>query len=118
MLADGFGPAVPVFRVHDFAESLAYYCQTLGFEIEWQEATRSAYISRGACTILLTVDDQSQSGMWVRAEANNVNVLFEEYLVAGAKIAKSPTDFGSSLEMQIEDLDGNILSLWEIRAEP
>ncbi|MEZ2346498.1 glyoxalase superfamily protein [Terriglobus sp. RCC_193] len=106
-----FNQATPAFRVRDLDESVDYYCDVLGFQIQWNHKDRCACISRGACTILLTVDAPIEPGMWVRVAVSDVPALFDQYLVAGAKIASPPTDVGWGLEMQVEDLAGNILRL-------
>ena len=40
-----------------------------------------------------------------------VEGLFEEYRGKGARIRQGPTNFSWALEMQVEDLDGNVLRL-------
>ena len=45
-----------VLRVRDVAESVVYYCETLGFEKDWQSDDAAvAQVSRGGVSLLLIV---------------------------------------------------------------
>ncbi len=104
-----FGKAVPVFRVADVRASVKYYEEALGFSIAPWSDDSFASVARGDCNIFLTSDKQSQPRMWVWVGVENVRALHAEYEQSGAKIRNPPNNFEWALEMQIEDLDGNVI---------
>ena len=109
-LTNSLGSATPVFRVKDVEASIAYYRNALGFELRW-DWDGFACVARDKCSIFLTSDNQSQPRMWVWIGVQDVRVLHGEYVTSGAKIRNPPENFEWALEMQIEDLDGNVLRL-------
>lgn len=108
---DGFGSPMPVFRVKDVDASIAYYQNALGFELRWRAGDRFACVARDKCSIFLTDDNQSQPRMWVWIGVQDVRTLHGQYVTSGAKIRNPPNNFEWALEMQIEDLDGNVLRI-------
>ena len=106
-----FGPATPVFRVTDVAASVAYYTQALGFEVRFQWSDDFACVARGHCQIFLTGDNQSQPRMWVWIGVQDVRALHSQYATSGARVRNPPNNFEWGLEMQVEDLDGNVLRI-------
>ncbi len=106
-----FGSAVPVFRVKDVEASIAYYCDILGFELRWGSGDGFACPAREKCSLFLTNDNQSQGRVWVWIGGEDVGALHAEYLKSGAKVRNPPNNFEWALEMQIEDLDGNVLRI-------
>jgi len=109
-MAKPFGSAVPILPVKDFAASLAYYTEKLGFQHDWGERG-IASVSRGDCTILLTEWAQGKPGTWVWIGVDDAGALHEELVARGAKIRVPPTNYRWAFEMQVEDLDGNVLRL-------
>jgi catechol 2,3-dioxygenase-like lactoylglutathione lyase family enzyme len=99
-----FGAPVPVFRVKDVDASITYYLNALGFELRWRANEGFACVAREECTIFLTNDNQSQPRMWVWIGVQDVRELHAKYETSGAKILWA-------LEMQVEDLDGNVLRI-------
>ena len=53
----------------------------------------------------------AQPRMWIWIGVPNVRTLHSQYLTSGAKIRNPPNNFLWALEMQIEDLDGNVLRI-------
>ena len=108
-----FGGVTPVLRVRDVAASLDYYVRVLGFRINFQfpkpEEPYFASVSRGKCGLFLSAGDQGNPGSWVWIDGKDVDALYEEYRASGAKIRNPPTNYSWALEMQVEDLDGNVL---------
>ena len=100
----------PVLRVADLEASISYYVDKLGFHINWQYP-KMADVERGRTSIFLSVGDQGHPGSWVWIGVNNVEALHEEYLASGAKIRNPPNNYEWALEMQVEDLDGNVLRI-------
>jgi catechol 2,3-dioxygenase-like lactoylglutathione lyase family enzyme len=108
---DNFGSPVPVFRVKDVSASIAYYVDSLGFNLQWRANDGFACVARGECSIFLTDDNQSQARMWIWIGVPDVRALHSQYVTSGAKIRNPPNNFLWALEMQIEDLDGNVLRI-------
>lgn len=106
-----FHPAAPILRVADLRASLAYYIDNLGFELDWEAEGTIASVTRDRCCLFLTDGDQSQPGTWVWIGVADAEALHAELLAKGAKIRQAPTNFHWALEIQVEDLDGNVLRL-------
>jgi len=104
------GGVTPVLRVRDAAASRDYYVQALGFKVDFQTGDFVS-VSRGRCNLFLCAGDQGNPGSWVWIDGKDVEALYEEYKKTGAKIRHPPTNYSWALEMQVEDLDGNILRL-------
>ena len=104
------GGVTPVLRVRDVAASRDYYVECLGFQVNF-EAEDFVSVSRGKCCLFLCAGDQGNPGSWVWIDGKDVDALYEEYKNSGAKIRHPPTNYSWALEMQVEDLDGNILRL-------
>jgi hypothetical protein len=109
-VASNLGPAAPIFRVADVRASVAYYIDSLGFAVDW-DAGGMVSVSRGRCSIMLTEWDQSQPRMWIWVGVHDAAALHEELLSRGARVRHPPTNYYWALEMQVEDLDGNVLRL-------
>lgn len=110
-----FGGVTPVLRVASVAASLEYYTQALGFSLDWKvpedRAPFFASVSRGRCGLFLSEGDQGHAGAWVWIDGVDVEKVFEEFKASGAKIRNPPTNYEWALEMQVEDLDGNVLRI-------
>jgi len=109
--SNDFGSPMPVFRVKDVDASIAHYRDALGFELRWRAGESFACVARQKCSIFLTDDNQSQARMWVWIGVEDVRSLHEQYVASGARVRNPPNNFEWALEMQIEDLDGNVLRL-------
>lgn len=105
-----FGAITPVLRVANAMASREYYVRALGFSVNF-ESEDFVSISRGGCSLFLCEGDQGHPGSWVWIDGQDVDAVYEEYLASGAKIRHPPTNYSWALEMQVEDLDGNILRL-------
>ncbi len=106
-----FGSAAPILRVASLAASVEYFVTVLGFKIDWEEAPVIASLSRDRCCLFLVEGDQGHPGSWAWVGVADVVALFEELRAKGARIRHPPTNYYWGLEMQIEDLDGNVLRL-------
>lgn len=105
-----FEGVCPILRVESVAASLEYYVQRLGFKIDWQTPI-FASVSRGKCHIFLSKGDQGHPGSWVWIGVEDAVALFAEYQASGAKLRHPPTNYDWALEIQVEDLDGNVLRM-------
>jgi predicted enzyme related to lactoylglutathione lyase len=95
--------------VADVRPSVKYYEEALGFSIAPWSDDSFASVARGDCNIFLTSDKQSLPRMWIWIGVEDVRTLHAEYEQSGAKIRNPPNNFEWALEMQIEDLDGNVI---------
>ena len=105
-----FGGVTPVLRVSNVNLSTDYYVHILGFRINFR-TPGFVSVGRGQCSLFLCEGDQGNPGSWVWIDAKDVEALHEEYRASGAKIRNPPTNYPWALEMQVEDLDGNVLRL-------
>lgn len=105
-----FGKAIPVFRVADVPASVDYYVDILGFHRLWGYPD-FASVARDGCNIFLCQGDQGHVGSWTWIGVNDAAALADELRARGARIRHPPTNFPWALEMQVEDLDGNVLRL-------
>jgi len=65
-----------------------------------------ASVSRNRCSLMLCEGDQGNPGTWVWIGAEDVESLFAEYKLTGAKVRHPPTNYAWAYEMQIEDPNG------------
>lgn len=107
----GFCPPQPIFRVKDVDASIAYYRDALGFELRWRANEGFACVARGNCSLFITDDNQSQPRMWIWIGVEDVRQVHAAYMKSGAKVRNPPNNFEWALEMQVEDLDGNVLRI-------
>jgi catechol 2,3-dioxygenase-like lactoylglutathione lyase family enzyme len=105
-----FGGAAPIFRVARLAASLEYYVTVLGFIIDWEERG-IASISRDRCCLFLCQGDQGHPGAWTWIGVGDADAVYEQLRAKGARIRHVPTNYHWALELQVEDLDGNVLRL-------
>ncbi len=110
-MCEGFGKAIPVFRVANLRASIDYYVNVLGFKLDWGDPAMFASVSRDRCTLFLCEGDQGNTGAWTWIGVGDAEALCEEFRGKGAKIRNPPTNFQWAYEMQVEDLDGNVLRL-------
>lgn len=110
-----FGGVAPVLRVSDVTASVDYYTRALGFHDNFkfpdETAPFFASLSRGRSNLFLCEGDQGNPGSWVWIDGVNVETVYDEYRASGAKIRNPPMNYEWALEMQIEDLDGNVLRI-------
>lgn len=109
-MPESFGSAIPVLRVKDVDASIAYFTVNLGFELRWRAGDGFACVARDKCSLFLTSGNHSQP-MWVWIGVQSVRSLHEQYIASGARILNPPNNFEWALEMQVEDLDGNVLRI-------
>ena len=110
-----FGGVTPVLRVESVVASIDYYTRALGFHVNFKFPNESApffaSVSRGRCELFLSEDDQGNPGSWVWIDGVEVEKVYEEFRASGARIRNPPTNYEWALEMQVEDLDGNVLRI-------
>lgn len=105
----GLGPAIPIFRVNDLDDSIAYYVERLGFELQWRDDPLAS-VGRDRTSIMLSKGDQGHPGTWVWIAARDVDELYDELQVRGAHLRHRPTNYPwGSRECQVTDPDGHVL---------
>ena len=105
-----FGGATPILRVADFAASLAFYVDALGFGVDWKEDMGYAGLRRGRATLMLCADDQGQPGTWCYIGVDDVDALFDELQGKNVPVRHPPTNYPwGARELQIADPDGHVL---------
>lgn len=105
------GGAAPIFRVEDLSASLRYFVDQLGFSIDWDYRPYIASVTRDRCCIFLSQGDQGHPGAWTWIGVGDAELLHTELRSRGARIRQRPTNHRWALEMQVEDLDGNVLRI-------
>jgi len=103
---------VPVMPVKSLKDSLTFYTESLGFQLDWggEEGKLIGSVSRDGCTIMLSEMHGEKKPNWVWIGLTD-DTLFDEYKTKGIKIVQEPKNHAWAYEMQIEDIDGNILWL-------
>lgn len=104
-----FHTASPILRVTKLENSLDYYQYKLGFSVDWVHKNNFASVTRGKANILLCEGDQGQGKAWIYIGVGDTEQLFQEYKRSGAFIRQEPTNFFWAMEMQVEDIDGNVI---------
>ena len=105
-----FKCAVPILNVKNFAISLDYYVNKLGFHKKWDwgEPPTFGCVTRGKVDIFLGEGAQGQPGMWMSVFVDEVDALHEEYKKSGALIRQPPTNMPwGTREMNVQDPDGH-----------
>ncbi len=109
-----FECAIPILNVKNFAASMDYYTNKLGFRKKWDwgEPPTFGCVERGKVEIFLCEGGQGQPGTWMSIFVEDVDALHEEYKKSGAKIRQAPTNYPWGVrEMNVEDLDGHRLRM-------
>jgi predicted enzyme related to lactoylglutathione lyase len=107
-----FGGATPILSVSNFAASMDYYINKLGFSKRWDcgEPATFGCVSRDAVSIFLCQGAQGRPGTWIMIFVQSVDELHHEYKDRGATILQPPTNMPwGTCEMHVEDPDGHRL---------
>ena len=110
MSENQIGPATPVLRVANIETAIEYYATKLGFSLVWRSSIL-ANVTRGNCQIFLAQGDQGGGRAWTWIGVPDVEAIHREFTDKGAIIRHPPTNYEWALEMQVEDLDGNVLRI-------
>lgn len=99
----------PILCVSDLDRALIYYTEVLGFSAAPWNTGDFTSVSLAGHGIYLAQNMQGSLGSWIWIGVGDVRVLHELYVARDAIIRMPPTNFPWALELQIEDLDGNVL---------
>jgi catechol 2,3-dioxygenase-like lactoylglutathione lyase family enzyme len=106
-----FEGSAPILRVENMQASIRYYNDVLGFRNASWSNESFAYVSRDAAGIYLSQGGQGAGQAWAWIGVEDAEKLYQEYKTKQAKFRLPPTNYPWALEMQVEDLDGNVLRL-------
>jgi len=100
----------PILCVSDFAASLSYYTEKLGFCKAWAWGTPESFgcVTRNDVEIFLALNGQGKPGMWASIFVSDVNALHEELKANGANVVRELRDepWGTR-EFHVQDPDGH-----------
>jgi catechol 2,3-dioxygenase-like lactoylglutathione lyase family enzyme len=109
-----FECVIPILNVGNFAASMDYYVNKLGFTKKWDWGTPPTFgcAERGKAALFFCEGGQGQRGIWMSLFLDDVDVLHQEYVSTGATIREAPRNMPwGTREMNIEDPDGNRLRM-------
>jgi len=117
---------VPMLQVNDVNETIAYYCEALGFVLGgvWPDAgaPRYATVSRGEITFAFTTDLGTSEGSFIAEKGNgvvlyllvdNVDAAYKELLAQGAIIVQDLVEFAGRRQFSVGDINGYMLAISE-----
>ncbi len=101
---------IPVLPVANLAASVTFYCEVLGFRLDWGDPAAGcvASVSRDGHPLMLMVQPGQFAPVWVWIGLESAS-LFDEFRANGAKVRQEPRNFSWAYEMKFEDPDRNIL---------
>ena len=104
---------IPILYVRNFAASLDYYVNVLGFRKEWDwgDPPDIGSVERDGFSIMLCEGEQGHPGTWIWMEVEDAEQYYEEYKVSGAKIREHPINYPWAYELRIEDPDGHVIRI-------
>lgn len=129
---DGFAPLVPELAVSDLRESLAFWCDLLGFHVQYDRpAARFAYLVRGRLQVMLC----ERNGRWEPGEmrrpfgqginlqmtVDRIAPILEALTLANWNLYEAPYEAwyrtgdseGGHREFLVQDPDGYLLRFAE-----
>src|SRR5579859_3520266 len=105
---------VPILNVSNFAVSMDYYVNKLGFTKKWETGAPPTFgcVERGKVALFFCEGGQGKRGNWMEIFLDDVDALYEEYKASGAIIRQAPINMPwGTREMNVEDPDGNRLRM-------
>ena len=104
---------IPILNVRSLPDSIRYYVEVLGFQMDWgdEDASDMASVSRDGRAIMLCQSSQGQSGTWIWIGVEDIEPLFKAYSARGATFRQTPINYPWAYEMRIEDPDGHVLRI-------
>ena len=106
--ATRFERSIPILRVRRLRESVRWFCEVLGFSVDWS-APLMASVSCDGSAVMLCEDGQGHLGGWVWFGVEDAAPLFEACHARGADVVMRPTNFSWAYEFRLRDPDGNVL---------
>lgn len=102
---------VPILRVTSLPDSLRFYTEMLGFQLDWggPHGSDMASVSRNGHAIMLCQGGQGHLGTWIWIGVEDIDPLFVEYRSKGVQFLQAPIQRPWAHEMQVKDPDGHVL---------
>jgi len=107
-----FEGVTPILRVSNFAASMDYYVNKLGFTKRWDWGDPPTFgcVARDKVSIFLCEGAQGRPGTWIMIFLHDVDALYTDYKQRGAKVLQPPTNMPwETREMHVEEPDGHRL---------
>jgi catechol 2,3-dioxygenase-like lactoylglutathione lyase family enzyme len=103
---------IPVLAVSDLQASIRFYCDVLGFIVDWggqDDSSRIASVSRDGHPVMLQRREPLAPGcVWIGV--SSLTILWDKIRShAEVVVVERPTNQHWALEMMIQDPDENIL---------
>ena len=104
---------IPILYVKNFAASIDYYVNVLGFTKDWDWGDPPAFgsVSRDDFSIMLSEGWGGHPGTWIWIGVEDAEAFYDEYKASGATIRETPTNYPWAYELRVEDLDGHVLRI-------
>jgi len=105
-----FEGTTPIFNVSNFANSMDYYVNKLGFTKKWDWGDPPTFgcVGRDKVSVFLCEGAQGRPGTWIMVFVHDVDALYAEYKGRGANILQPPTNMPwQTREMHVEDPDAH-----------
>jgi len=111
------------YIVSDIAESIAFYCDVLGFEVKMDVAPKFAALRRDDLTLFLNVPGAGSAGKaggnpepggWSRfqIETGDLDASIAELEAKGARFRGGIAE-GAGRQILVEDPSGNVVEVFE-----
>jgi catechol 2,3-dioxygenase-like lactoylglutathione lyase family enzyme len=120
-MAPKLGSVIPVFRIFDEAKAREFYCDFLGFEVEFEHRYQEDFpifmgIKHGDCRLYLSEHNGDGSpGASIRVRVEGIQEYQEGLLAKQYKYSRPGLEdngFGD-WDMSIGDPFGNRITFWE-----
>ncbi len=100
----------PCLNVRDVPSSIRHYVDVLGFEL-YVETPTLGIVERDGHQIHLRKggSGHNPTRIWIGVE--DVEVLYKQYRAPGATIREGPTNYSWAYQIEVEDIDGNVLTI-------
>ena len=102
---------VPILPVRNLRESITFFTERLGFQLDWGDATSTVCsVSRDGKPIMLRESSGNFAPAWVWIGLED-DSLFWELKDRGVEVLQPPKNHSWAYEMKFRDIDGNVLWL-------
>jgi catechol 2,3-dioxygenase-like lactoylglutathione lyase family enzyme len=116
-----FGKAAPSIYVHDMQQSLAYYCDVLGFSVAFTNGSPVSFavLRRDDAQLHLSVRPTAAGSCHVHIILTDLDSFYARLVAAGAILRQSPKVQAWGLrDIVVADQDGNTFEFAEMAVEP
>lgn len=107
-----FHHSVPILYSSDVQKSIDYYTEVLGFDNKWtwDDPPTFGGVSKDRIELFFCKQGQGNPGTWIVIMVDDVDELYEQIKLKGAKIVSPPKSMEWNLrEMLVEDPDQHVI---------